>query len=153
MSTYVTVEAPTSVRRSFAITVGLAEGYGANARRHDRQEVIDAALGWMKQRVTDGKPYLSGTVSAEGTVAYAYAITPGNVCGDCEDVVVFFGEVSVLYNANLTDGDVKEILNDMAAHLGTTLRQTRVYVAYRDEAWVLQATESATPTGETMETP
>lgn len=150
MTTYQRVETKTSVRRSFAITLGLSEGYGWNTKRHSRHEVIGASLEYMKRLVADGKPYLSGTVSAEGTVVYAYSNAPGNAGGGYEDTVVFFGEVSVLYNPDLSDDDVKAILNDMAAHLGTILGQTRVYVAYRDEIWVLQKQKTETLTGETV---
>jgi hypothetical protein len=56
----------------------------------------------------------------------------------------------VLYSANLSDDEVVGLLNELAAHLGNALGQTRVYVAYRDRTWVLQAEETATPTGETV---
>ena len=151
MSTpYQRLESKTSVRRSFAITLGLSEGYGRLDRQHTRQEVIDATLEYMKRRVASGMPYLSGTVSAEGTVVYAYSNAPGNAGGGSEDTVVFFGEVSVIYNPDLLDEDAKDILNEMAAHLGCILGQTRVYVTYRDEIWVLQLQKSQTPTGETV---
>jgi len=150
MTTYQRVETKTSVRRSFAITLGLAEGYGADTKKHTRQEVIDALLEYMKRLVADGKPYLSGMVSAEGAVVYAYSNAPGNAGGGYEDTVVFFGEVSVIYNPDLSDDDVKRMLDDMAGYLGGILGQTRVYVAYCNEIWVLQKQKTETPTDETV---
>lgn len=144
------VEAKTSLRRSFAITLGLSEGYGESAKLHTRQEVVDAALAYMKAKAADGKPYLTGTVSAEGTVVYAWPEGPGKSGGGTENNVVFFGEVSVLYNADTSDEDAKAMLDEMAAHLGSVLGQTRIYVAYCGETWVLQAEEKATPTGEVV---
>ena len=150
MSTLKRVEAKTTLRRSFAITLGLSEGYGATAKLHTREEVVQAALVYMKAKAADGKPYLTGTVSAEGTVVYAWPEGPGKSDGGTEANVVFSGEVSVLYNADTSDEEAKAMLDDMAAHLGTVLGQTRVYVAYCDETWVLQAEKTETPTGETV---
>ena len=144
------VIASTSVRRSFTITLGLSEGYGEFAKLHTRSEVVAEALAYMKAKAAEGKPYLTGTVSAEGTVVYAWPEGPGKSGGGSENNVVFFGEVSVLYNADTSDEDVKAMLDEMASHLASVLGQTRVYVAYRDETWVLQAEEKATPTGETV---
>jgi len=142
------VEAKTSLRRSFAITLGLSEGYGESAKVHTRQEVVDAALAYMKAKAAAGEPFLTGTVSAEGTVVYAWPESPGKSGGGKENTIVFYGEVSVLYNADTSDEDVKAMLDDMATSLGSILGQTRVYVAYRDQTWVLQAEQTATPTGE-----
>ena len=55
MSTLKRVEAKTTLRRSFAITLGLSEGYGATAKLHTREEVVQAALVYMKAKAADGK--------------------------------------------------------------------------------------------------
>ena len=63
---------------------------------------------------------------------------------------MYSGEVSPLYNADLSDGEVEEILNDLAGELGRAFGQTRIYVAYRDKMWILQKENTVTPTGETV---
>ena len=144
------VEAKTTLRRSFAITLGLSEGYGESAKIHTREEVIEAAFSYMKAKAASGQPYLTGTVSAVGTVVYAWPEGPGKSGGGTEDNLTFTGEVSVLYNAETSDEEVEAMLDEFAAHLGGILGQTRVYVAYRDKMWVLQAEKTETPTGETV---
>lgn len=150
MSEFKRVTAPTSLRRSFAITLGLSEGYGDAAKIHSRQEVIEASLAYMKAKAAEGKPYLTGTVSAVGAVVYAWPEGPGKSGGGTEDNLTFTGEVSVLYNADTSDEEVEAMLDEFAAHLGGILGQTRVYVAYRDKTWVVQAEKMETPTGETV---
>ena len=150
MSQFKRVEAKTSLRRSFAITLGLSEGYGTSAKLHTREVVVQAALSYMKAKAADGQPYLTGTVSAVGTVVYAWPEGPGKSGGGTESNVVFAGEVSVLYNADTSDDEVKSMLDEFASNLGSVLGQTRVYVAYCGETWVLQAEQTETPTGETV---
>jgi hypothetical protein len=150
MKNYAVVSAVTDVRRSFAVTLGLQEGYGPTGKTHTAADVVAAAAEWMKAKAAAGLAFLTGTVSGEGTVVYAYPDGPGKAASGTEPSTVFGGEVSVLYSANLTDDEVVGLLNELAGHLGNALGQTRVYVAYRDKTWVLQAEETATPTGETV---
>jgi hypothetical protein len=42
------------------------------------------------------------------------------------------------------------MLQELASQLGSAFGQTRIYLAYREEVWVLQAETPATPTGETV---
>lgn len=134
-------------RRSFSISLGLIEGYGPKGKVHDEFEVVEAAFAWMKARAAEGKPYLTGTVSV-GTVVYAWPDGPGKAGGGSKSSVEFSGEVSPLYNTDLSDGEVVELLNELASILGVELGQNRIYVAYCDEVWILQREETATPTGE-----
>jgi len=149
MKKYQLVSGSRGARRSFAITVGLAEGYGAQAKVHPVSEAIEAAMNWMKNKAANGQLFLTGTFTT-CEVVYAWPEGEGKAGGGHEPTAVFSGEVSPLYNAAMTDQEVVDILNDLAGHLGSTLGQTRVYVAYRDEIWILQAEETATPTGETV---
>lgn len=151
MKKYAVVPANTDVRRSFAITTGLQEGYGPTGVTHNVNDVVNAAAAWMKSRAAAGQPFITGTVSAVGTVVYAYPTGSGAAESGTEPSATFSGEVSVLYSANLADEQVVDLLNNLAASLGNALGQTRVYVAYRDRTWVIQAEETATPTGETVE--
>jgi len=146
---YKTVEGSCGERRSFAITVGLAEGYGPTVKTHTIDEVVELVLGHLKIRAADGRLYLTGTVSA-GEVVYAWPEEPGKAGGGHEPNVIYSGEVSPLYNKDLGDNEVAEILNDLASELGSALGQTRVYVAFGHETWILQNEETETPTGETV---
>ena len=126
MKNYAVVPAVTDVRRSFAITLGLQEGYGPTGTTHTAADVVAAAAEWMVARAAIGLSFLTGTVSGEGTVVYAYPDGPGKAGSGTEPSAVFGGEVSVLYCANLDDKDVVYLLNELAVHLGDALGQTRV---------------------------
>jgi len=136
--------------RSFSILLGLAEGYGSEGKIHDEFKVVEVALAWMKDRAADGKPYLTGMVS-KGTVVYAWPDGPGKVGGGFESSVEFRGEVSPLYNANLSNGEVIVLLFELARILGAALGQNRIYIVYCDKMWILQQESSETPTGEKVE--
>ena len=134
--------------RQFGITVGLREGYDAEAKTHDPAIVRDAALGWMADRAARKEQFLTGTLTT-GEVLYAYPMESGSK--SChEPIAVYSGLVSTLYNADLSDDQVKSLLNELAEILGHSTNQTRVYVVYRDETWVLQREGSVTPRGDTM---
>jgi cell wall assembly regulator SMI1 len=76
MKNYAVVSAATDVRRSFAITLGLQEGYGPTGTTHTAADVVAAAAEWMKTKAAAGLNFLTGTVSGEGTVVYAYPDAP-----------------------------------------------------------------------------
>ena len=132
-------------RRSFTITCGLQEGYG-EGKNHPFEEAVEIALGWMKGKAATGQPFLTGTV-ATGEVVYAWPDGQGKAGGGHEPAAIVTGEVSPLYNAAMTDEEAAALLKDLATNLGSALGQTRVYVAYRDEIWILQAEDKTTPTG------
>lgn len=119
-------------RRSFAVTVGTKSGYNPHAVAKTPLEVWAIVLDWMTSRANAGRPFLTGTATP-GEVLYAWKGGRGH-----EPVVTFAGEVSVLYSADLGDSEVVLILNELAEVLAEKLFQTRVYVSYRDEAWVLE---------------
>jgi len=131
-------------RRQFCITVGLWKGYAANAVTYDTDTVVQVAMDWMHRRAEAKQPFLTGTVT-KGDVVYAWPGGSGN-----EPVAQFSGEVSPLYNSTLTNAEAKVLLDELAAELGTALEQVRVYVAYCDETWIIQAEGSFTPTDETL---
>ncbi|HMP48922.1 MAG TPA: hypothetical protein PKA63_09670 [Oligoflexia bacterium] len=135
--------------RSFCITVGLREGYDQTAKEYASDTVRTSALGWMSQRAKRNEPFLTGTLRG-GEVLYAYPKENGGAVECHEPAVEFSGLVSTLYNATLTDDEVKEILNELAEWLAASTNQTRVYVCYCDETWVLQREGSVTPRGDTV---
>jgi len=146
---YQTVSGSRGTRRSFTVTFGLQEGYGDAARLHTVDEVVTLIESHLKDKAAAGQQYLTGTVT-KGQVVYAWPEEGGKAGGGHEAQAAYSGEVSPLYNADLSDEEVEVILNDLASEIGAALGQTRVYVAYRGDIWILQQEESETPTGETV---
>jgi hypothetical protein len=58
-----------------------------------------------------------------------------------EPALLIEGDVSVLYAADIRDGEIIEMLEEVAAHLAASLHQQRVYLTYRATAWVLERAE------------
>ncbi len=146
---YKVVAGSRGIAPRFAITVGLQEGYGPNAKLHTSDEVIGLVLEYLKGCAATGKPYLTGSVTT-GTVVYAWPEGGGKAGGGYEQQVTYSGEKNPLYNVAMTNEEVTNFLNGLASTLGSALGQTRVYVAYDGDMWILQREESVTPTGETV---
>lgn len=146
---YKLVENSRGIAPKFSITVGLAEGYGPSAKIHTTDEVVGLVEKHLKDCAASGRPYLTGSVTG-GDVVYAWPEGPGAAGGGHEPQATYSGNVNPLYNANMSAEQVDEFLNGLASNLGTALGQTRVYVEYIGELWILQKEDSATPTGETV---
>jgi hypothetical protein len=54
-------------------------------------------------------------------------------------VALFTGEAVHAYLGHLHDGAIEEMLNELATELGAALGQERVYVAFADRTWILDA--------------
>ena len=134
-------------RREFKITWGLAEGYGPTAKTHTLDEVVSLVETYLKNKAASGDSYLTGTVTT-GVVVYAWPEGKGQAGGGHEPNVVYSGEVSPLYNSELSDEFVGKILDEMAGQIGGQLGQTRIYVAFGHEIWIIQKEDTSTPTGE-----
>ena len=128
------------VRRSFAITAGLREGYTGGALVHDLSEAVAVVHQWMRVRAIVGLPFLTGSFTQEVLVYTWKGATEGNDMP--EPAAIFHGKV---YNSDLPDERVIQMLTELASHLGRTLRQTRVYVTYHDWAWVMLAKSEFSP--------
>lgn len=124
-------------RREFKITVGLREGFDPEGRVYDVSEPTKIALRWMTERAAAGRAFLSGMVT-RGEVAYAWRRQDGSAGRDREPVAIFTGEVIPLYAGGLADAEVEAMLNELAALLGAALRQERIYIAYRDQTWIVK---------------
>lgn len=150
MNNYNVIPDSVGVRRSFTVTCGLRVGYDASAVTHTTEEAIRAVLENLKSRAAAGLPYLTGTVTT-GEVVYAWPEGPGKAGGGHEPVVLYQGEVNPLYNKDLL-GDckaVEDILNELGSTLGVALGQTRIYLAYDGQMWILEKEkEAVTPTGD-----
>lgn len=123
-------------RRSFRLTVGTKPGYAPLGVAKTVNEVRDLIHEWLASRATEKKFILPGVLTA-GQVVYVYPSDAG-VVRAAEPVCVYAGEVSTLYCADVADGDVTAALNELAAFLAEQLDQTRVYVAYGADTWVVE---------------
>ena len=129
-------------RRDFRISVGLREGWDDEGRVFDVSEAVRTARAWMKRRVAAGQPALSG-MFARAEVTYAWPRPDGTVGSDREPVALFTGEAVHLYLGHSSDADIEAMLNDLARELGAALGQERIYVAFADRTWILDAEDRA----------
>jgi hypothetical protein len=127
-------------RRDFRITVGLREGWDTEGRVFDVTEAVRTARAWMKRRVEAGQPALSGMFT-RSEVTYAWPRADGTVGSDREPVALFTGEAVHAYLGHLPDDAVTAMLNELSIELGTALGQERIYVAFADRTWILDAGE------------
>jgi hypothetical protein len=142
---YVVVPGSRGVRRDFRISVGLREGWDAEGRVFDVSEAARTARAWMKRRVEAGLPALSG-MFARAEVTYAWPRPDGSVGSDREPVALFTGEAVHAYLGQLPDAAIEAMLNELAAELGAALGQERIYVAFGERTWILDAENRAIPT-------
>ncbi len=135
---YQIVPGSLGLRRDFRITLGLREGWDTEGRVYDVSEAVRTARAWMRRRVAAGLPALSGMFT-RGEVTYAWPEADGSTGSDREPVAIFAGEAVHAYLGHLADGEIEAMLNDLATELGAALGQERIYVAFRDRAWILDA--------------
>lgn len=139
---YVVVPGSEGRRRDFRISVGLREGWDEEGRVFDVSEAVRTARAWMKRRVAAGQPALSG-MFARAEVTYAWPRADGSAGSDREPVALFTGEAVHAYLGHLSDDEVEAMLNELARALGEALGQERIYVAFADRTWILDAEERA----------
>ena len=136
---YVVVPGSQGPRRDFRISVGLREGWD-EGRVFDVSEAVRTARAWMKRRVESGQPALSGMFT-RAEVTYAWPRDDGTVGSDREPVALFTGEAVHAYLGHLSDAAIEAMLNELATELGAALGQERIYVAFADRTWILDAGE------------
>src|SRR5271157_1359780 len=137
---YALVEDYQGPRRDFRISVGLREGWDAEGRVLDVSEAVRTARAWMKRRVEAGHPALSGMFT-RAEVTYAWPRDDGTVGSDREPVALFTGEAVHAYLGHLSDAAIEAMLNELATELGAALGQERIYVAFAERTWILDAGE------------
>jgi hypothetical protein len=137
---YAVVPGSEGPRRDFRISVGLREGWDPEGRVFDVSEAVRTARAWMKRRVEAGRPALSGMFT-RAEVTYAWPRDDGTVGSDREPVALFTGEAVHAYLGHLSDADIEAMLNELATELGAALGQERIYVAFADRTWILDAGE------------
>ncbi|PPD41409.1 MAG: hypothetical protein CTY15_13635 [Methylocystis sp.] len=123
-------------RRDFRITVGLREGWDPEGRVYDVSEAVGAARRWMRRRMEEGNPALSG-MAARAEVTYAWPREDGTVGSDREPVAIFTGEAVHAYLGHLPDDEIEAMLSELAIELGRALGQERIYVSFCDRSWIL----------------
>ena len=136
---YVVVPGSQGPRRDFRISVGLREGWDAEGRVFDVSEAVRTARALMKRRVEFGQPALSGMFT-RAEVTYAWPRDDGTVGSD-RPVALFTGEAVHAYLGDLSDAAIEAMLNELATELGTALGQERIYVAFAERTWILDAGE------------
>jgi hypothetical protein len=137
---YSVVPGSSGPRRDFRISVGLREGWDADGRVFDVSEAVRTARAWMKRRVEAGQPALSGMFT-RAEVTYAWPRPDGTVGSDREPVALFTGEAVHAYLGHLSDDIIEAMLNELSIELGAALGQERIYVAFADRTWILDAGE------------
>jgi hypothetical protein len=135
---YVVVEGSRGPRRDFRITIGLREGWDEEGRVYDISEAVRTARAWMRRKVETGMPALSGMFT-RAEVTYAWPRPDGSAGSGREPVAVFTGEAVHAYLGHLPDQDIEALLNELAVELGAALGQERIYVAFCDRTWILDA--------------
>src|SRR5580698_4976547 len=101
---------------------------------------VRAARPPMNRRLDAGRPALSGMFT-RAEVTYAWPRGDGSVGSDREPVALFTGEAVHAYLGQLPDVAIEAMLNELAAELGAALGQERIYVAFADRTWILDAGE------------
>jgi hypothetical protein len=139
---YVVVPGSSGPRRDFRISVGLREGWDTEGRVFDVSEAVRTARAWMKRRVSAGLPALSGMFT-RAEVTYAWPQAHGGVGSDREPVALFTGEAVHAYLGHLPDAAIEAMLNELAVELGVALGQERIYIAFCDRTWILDAGEDS----------
>ena len=94
----------------------------------------------MKRRVDAGHPALSGMFT-RAEVTYAWPRADGTVVSDREPVALFTSEAVHTYLGHLSNAAIEEMLNELATELRAALGQERIYVAFADRTWILDAGE------------
>ena len=135
---FVVVPGSMGLRRDFRITVGLREGWDEEGRVYDVSEAVRTARAWMRRRVAAGQLALSG-MFGRAEVTYAWKRPDGSVGSDREPVATFTGEAVHAYLGHLADTEIEAMLNELAIELGVALGQERIYVAFADRTWILDA--------------
>ncbi len=127
----------TGTARRFTVTFGLKAGYGQNARIFPQSVAELAIHGWMAARIAAGKKYLTGSVRG-GTLLWGWKPDDGEPILGTEAQAEYGGVLHPHFNADLTEGEVLEMLQDLAKEVGNALEQERVWVEWGGQVYVLK---------------
>jgi hypothetical protein len=118
-------------RRSFRMSIGLIEGY-SGSKLHTLQEAEQIIMDWSALQLASEKVYLPGRFDYN-RMLYAH-----HNKAVAEETAVYEGEVSPLYNSKISDKKVTATLIELATLLAKKLKQTRIYLTYRDKIFILE---------------
>ena len=127
----------TGLARRFTVTFGLKAGYGDNAKVFPQSDAEKAIQGWMANRIESGKKYLTGSVRG-GTLLWGWKPDDAAPVLGTEAQAEYSGVLHPLFNADLTEEEVLEMLQDLASKVGNTLEQERVWVEWGGKVYVLK---------------
>ena len=124
-------------QRSFQMTIGLVAGYEDDGQKYSGDDVLNAMMDWVKPRVRDGRPRITGAVFP-GTLTY------GRMEGDefktkREPSVELRGDLHPHFQAEMTNEEALEILIDLADAIAAALNQTRIWLNFGGETMVLNS--------------
>jgi hypothetical protein len=80
--------------------------------------------------------YIEGASTHPASIHWAE-----NLGSDREPVALFTGEAVHAYLGQLPDETIEAMLNELSIELGAALGQERIYVAFADRTWILDAGE------------
>ncbi len=133
---YKRIKAQTLQGRRFTIVVGLHEGFDPEAGvTHYQVTAQRALIQWMERRGARQMPYLNGLVTSGGYIDSHGGGAATSVGG--EPAIEFTGIISTSYLADMSNQDIEDMLEEMAATLGAVLGQIRVEIAFMDRAWAI----------------
>lgn len=125
--------------RSFVITGGLREGYEADGKLHTLAEVVTAHHAWQGER-----KLVLGLVVSPADPSYGWP-DGDDIRSATEPGFMLSGGINVQYDAKLSDDEARDRLLDLATFIAGRLGQTRVYVRFLGEDFILQAEYKQTP--------
>lgn len=119
-----------TVRRSFEMVIGLQEGY--KGKKLHSMELVEKLIGkWLVKQKRTGKPYIPGRLDYN-TMLYVHDDLI------VEPVAIYKGEINPIYNFRLSDKAAIVALTELAQILADELKQTRIYLSYRDKLFILE---------------
>ena len=92
----------------------------------------------MKRRVEAGQGALSGMFT-RAEVTYAWSVRTGPSAPTSNPSPCSQAKPVHAYLDNLPDSAIVAMLNELAGELGAALGQERLYVAFADGTWILDA--------------
>lgn len=119
--------------KSYKITFSLKEGYDSRAKIHSRKEAERIIKSWLKERLNNGQPVISGLLQ-EGTLFFPSKNKEQDVV-TAAPTAIFTGELSEPEDMKRSNREIRDTLTSLAGELKVKLKQQSVFVVYRDRNW------------------
>lgn len=143
MAMYEAMEAKKAIQhssmplKSFALTIGMREGYEADAKIYHLSDIEQVIAQWMKGRIDQKLSIITGMLQSSTLL---YPVRNNNEDGSriiTEPTCEYTGTLSAKYDADRTDAEVIQTISDLARWVGEKMNQKRVYCTYCDQQWVV----------------